>query len=624
MRGDLPPKVFTNSQRLFVLPGASVLPSDVDSVPPGGVSGAVTLTFGVSADFENWTQSLTVRALRAAPLIPAKPPEIFPDSLIAPRRLIKADSVPGPFARDLIRVRFSGGVPLAVRQRFVDRTHGRLVGGVRNSAGEGDYVLQVPDSPDGRGVFEAWRNLGQGAPRIVARRGVVMLASSAAPPFPPLPQGPVALDPWARAGVHVNFAADADSLERAATLAQVGARVRASDGGLGGELVVGRDSTPAGIAILARRLTYLPAVTGVFAWTSSGGKLETISFGSAPPVDSGQAASDPAVRRFVDALALPSVHAIRDILFLPSHGLLFFSVTYGEAMDVYPSVVVVRHGRRIGLLGSSPQIAGPRFTLRRDDMVLADPAVVDTLEALEGPPETRRFALYGYVILPWLVEDSLVPAHVLRRCVRRIYRNDVGCSGSRVALAAIRIKDLVTLTQLSFLSGRWFGDGDAIQPARAGLRQLAPVILADVRSPRATLFALAQSVSVARTDSVLVARLMAHPAVQRDASVLAVLAQDRPWVLRKLVALLPGGPETHAAIESLFLRWGPDPPRDPDREAVVAVLADPVLGRDPAILAAIANAPPIAFPAASAEAGRRLPDAEFRRGAYLSEPPRLP
>ena len=320
---------------------------------------------------------------------------------------------------------------------------------------------------------------------------------------------------------------------------------------------------------------------------------------------------------------MPSVHAVRDVVFLRSQRLLFFTVVYGQAMDVYPSIVGVRHGRRIGLLLRAAERPGqvadttrtwPRFTLHRDDMVLSDSAVLDTLDALE-PGRT----LYGYVVLPLLVDDSLVPPAVLHRCVWRVYRNEVGCSGSRVALAATRIKDLVTLTQLSFLSGKWGGEGEAIQPAREGLRRFAPAILADRHPPRATLFALAQAVAPGPRDSAFVERLIAHPAVQRDAGVLALLADDRPRVLRQLLTFLPGGTEVHTVISSLFL-----PPRGADRDGVAALLADPLLGADRRILATIANAPLWAFPAASAEAGRRLTGGEFRRGAYLSEPPAVP
>ncbi len=626
-RGDLPPVATPNNQRLSLLPAASPAASEVESVTPGRASGADTLTFWVAADVETWSQPLTVRALRAAPQIPHQPPATFPDRLVAPGQLIAADSVPGRFARDLIRVRFGPKVPYAVRQRFVDRTEGRVVGGVPNGAGGGDYILQVPDSPDGRGVFEAWRRLGQGVPYIVVRRGIVEpTPDSIAPSLQP-PRGNVSVDLFETVGVAVNFADDADSTERAATLARVGARVRAAGGDLGRTLiVVGDDSTPAGIEALARRLKYLPTVADVFAQTSSPSALldsPSIGWWSPPPVDSGRAARDPDIRRFIEALRLPSVHSVRDLLFLRSQGLLFFSVMYGEAMEVYPSVVGVRHGQRIGLLMRAAERpdqvtdttrSWPRFSLRQDDMVLADSLVLDTLDALE-----QARILYGYFVLPVLVEDPSVPRRVLRRCVWRIYRNEVGCAGSRVALAATRSKDLATLTQLSFLSGKWSGDGAAIPPARDGLRRLAPTILADPHPARATLFALAQAVAPGPQDSLLIERLLAHPAVQRDAGVLALLADDRPWVLRKLIALLPGGTDVHAAIASLFL-----PRRGADRDGVAAVLADPLLGRDPVILAAIANAPPFAFPAASAEAGRRLPDEAFRRGAYLVEPPSVP
>ena len=338
-RGDLPPTSTPNTQRLSLLPGASPAGNELDSVRPGGASGTDTLTFWVAADLETWSQPLTVRALRGTPLIPPQPPETFPDSLLAPRRLITADSVPAPFARDLIRVRFGPNVPYAVRQRFVDRTRGRVVGGVPDGAGGGDYILQVPDSPNGRGAFEAWRSLDQGVPQVVVRRGVVLATPDSAVRSRPPRRGDVRADPLATAGVEVDFANDADSLERAVTMARVGAGVRAWGGDLGRALlVVGDDSTPAGIAALARRLRYLPAVAGVWARTSSDARLEMFSFGAVPTVDSGQAARDPDIRRFVAALRLPSVHGVRDILFLRSQRLLFFSVTYGGRWKcIHPS-----------------------------------------------------------------------------------------------------------------------------------------------------------------------------------------------------------------------------------------------------------------------------------------------
>jgi hypothetical protein len=246
-------------------------------------------------------------------------------------------------------------------------------------------------------------------------------------------------------------------------------------------------------------------------------------------------------------------------------------------------------------------------------MTLADAWVLDTLEALL--PQTG-LALW---VLPVLVDDSLVPVAVLRRCVRRVYRNAGGCQGSHVAAAAIRIKDVGTLTQLALLSGKWGGEGEIISMARAGLRGLAPLVLRDRRPSRSTLIAVAQAVAAFPPDSVLIARLAAHPAVRSDAGLLALLADDRPSIVSLLMSLLPNRPGARVAVASLF-----DSRRTPDREAIAALLGDPELGRNPAMLAAIANAPERSFPAASAEASRRLPGAAERKGAYLDEPPAVP
>lgn len=619
-RGDLspPPSLDGHMLRQRMLPGASS--AEIDSIAPGGKTGEAALVFNLNADVEDFQLPLLIRALRASPLLPAAPPATMPAGVPAAARVITSDSVPAPFYRDLIRVRFRPDVALPVRQRLIDRTGGRVVGGLAAGDGKLDYVVQGPDSPDGRWVFAAFRMLP--APGLlVARRGVVLAAPLADGREVHLPDSTPA-DPMYITGVFLRFSFDATEVEKRSVLAAVGGRVLAYHGASAwAEVVVlDADSSAAGLARLARRFSVLSPVARADAHSAyrpvlsntPRDSLET-PWTSAPAPDSGQSAGDPAVRRFVADLTLPTVHSIRDFVYLPEVDLLFFSVAYGAPLEVYAGVMGVRHGRRLGLLlrpDERPWQAmdtlrnWPRFTLRPDDMVLADPAVLDSTERL------------NLSLLPLLLQDSLVTRDVIRRCTVQLYHRAGRCQGPDIAAAATRIGDVAGLTQLSFAPNRFHGQGATIEAAQTGLRQLASTALSKPRLSRAILLALAGAAAAGHPfDSLLALRILNRREARQDAAIIALLAANRPWVQERLLQLLPARADMRRTIASIFSD------ERGTRPEIMRMLDDPVIGKDLSFLRAIAHLPLWSFPAARAEAARRLPEGDLRLGGSLEDPP---
>jgi hypothetical protein len=311
------------------------------------------------------------------------------------------------------------------------------------------------------------------------------------------------------------------------------------------------------------------------------------------------------------SLHLPKLHAIQDVIWLPEFDFLVFKAVYGEASDVFPSVIGLRHGGRIGILHhEDTKRSEATYPYSTRDTILASSSLLDTLEL-------RADWISRYYI-GMLLKSPMVTPRLLARLVPRCFASN--CDVPATVEAAVRIRDVDALTTLSFM--RLHSGASTLKSPlpRQGLQRLSSTILAERATPPATLFALALASNDYPADSMLAAKLLAHPRTNQDLATLTVLTDARPWIAdRVLRRVPPAARPAFAPVLGRTTEW--PPPRE--REALFALLRDPILGQDRAVLTVLANLPPETAWAAVAEAARRLPDSVFRRSDYYPEPPPL-
>jgi hypothetical protein len=601
----------------------------IDSLPPGAGSPTVPLDLQIFPAVHAFRVTVVLRALPASPLVPPAAPIGVPAGEPGHERWVRLHRAPGPFVRGLVAIRFQPTASSAVRQLLVDRIGGRVIGGRGDpsaGAGERDYLVEVPDTMAGEQTLAAVELLRAWDRQHFLRVGIVPATSPDAVEQPPgratAASGTagrsdtIEAEPEGREppSMEIRLASDASAAEEQATLDLVGATV-VGKGWLGGMLVMLADTNDEAYARAGARLWALPVVRGVFVVPRSYGSAEICGGWCGPvPRDSGGAPNDPKVRAFVASLQLPDLHAIRDLVWLPAFDFLVFSATYGSPGDVYPGVLGLRHGGRVGLLHHSDTArAGAWYSYSPRDTILGSRALLDTLE--RGAPW-----FYDGSYLDMLIRSPHATSALLARLVPHCFGRTAGwCHVPEMVEAAVRIGDVDALTALSFLRLHQGASTEKSVVPRQGLRRLASMVLADRAASPATLFALALASNDDQPDSALAARLLVHPRVNADLATLTVLVDRRPWIADRVLLRLPA--RARPTLGPFLRQTFPD--HDvADRERLFALLDDPVLGGDRAVLTVMANlrSGPMA---AIAEAARRLPDAVFRRWDYYPEPPPL-
>ncbi len=394
----------------------------LDSLRAGGRSPDVPLGLAVLPGVHAFRVELTLRALRTAPTVPTAAPHGIPVERLGAEHWTRSDRVPGPFVKGLLAIRFRPTTSAGLRQLLVERVGGRVVGGRGEStsaAAERDYLVEIADTATGEQTLAALGLLRQWGEPHLLRAGVVLAES----PMPPgtRSSGPAVIPTITEEDLEIRrapylqirLAEDASAAEQQAAFALVGAtlvaRVQRS-----GELIAHiAGSSDQAYEQAEARLAALPIVRHVFAWELSLDSM-TACAGSCgpPPRDAGRAPEDSLVRVFVASLQLPTVHAIQDVAWLPEVDFLAFRVVYGNAFDVYPEALGLRHRGRIGLLRNDTTGAGARFPYSSHDTVLVSAALLDTLE--------RGFdSFYGYDYLEAVIRSPLVTPALLARIVRR-------------------------------------------------------------------------------------------------------------------------------------------------------------------------------------------------------------
>jgi hypothetical protein len=332
-----------------------------------------------------------------------------------------------------------------------------------------------------------------------------------------------------------------------------------------------------------------------------------------PPSDLGTAPLDPAIRAFVDSLDLPGTPAIQDLVSLPELDFLAFTVYYGAPMEVYATVTALRHRGKVGLLRPASwqraeSASNPLIALT--DTILRSTALLDTLE--QG-----YVSFYSGTYLPALIRSPIVNRAVMRRVVAHCYDARYFCDLQPVVEVAARNHDIVTLTELGFLSlGGTLYANKALEP-RLALRDLANEILPDSSPDPATLFLIALAL-IDEPDSVLARRLVAHPKARSDMAVLTVLAYRYPGVDSIVLERLPVA--TRPVLGRLLmasLTYS-------RHQELRRLLSDPVLGEDRVVLTVVANLGQWVPRVFTAAAARKLPDEVIRRWDDYPVPPVLP
>ncbi|MEO8030956.1 MAG: hypothetical protein ABI765_08905 [Gemmatimonadota bacterium] len=620
------PAVYTPQPHVLRLMAVSPGLDATDSLVRGGASGDVVLKLVVSAAAESFRLPLVVRAYAAGRVLPAQPPDNLPSEALAGLAVAVSDSVPGEYYRDLIRIRFRAEADWAARQRVADQLQGALLGGLADRHGKVDYIFQVPGSPNRPGFFSVPSRLNHAALEVIEGKGVVLRRLDSLPPGFTAPM--VVVDTTTevrRRGVAVFFANGVDSTQVVETLVRVGVRNLWTDRRLRDHVVVGEDTTSAGIIRLSWKLTFLNSVSDAFALVRMPGPEvsdpdDLAPFGGRTPKDSGQSAADSSVIRLLEALRLPSVHGVRDLLFLPSEDLLFFLVVYGHPMEVLPGVVGVRHAGRSYFLGPSrngvidqaDSLTADVTTLERiDARRLSSRRLLDTLE---GATERNRIGdwLLEYYLLPLFLSDSGTTVLAAHLCLERILAQKSGCSPEQAAGVMLRAHDLEDLVRLTMSSSGTRINCCQVIPYIPAMRRMADDAIQNAHASRATLYALAALASGER-DSAMARRIVSHPRARRDVGILAVLAPYYPWALQQLLELMPSDASVRGLVRGLYTddAWRTNYPE------VAGLLTHPKWGRNRRLLQALANGPMAAFPAVRAEAGRRLPLGELRFWGFL-------
>jgi hypothetical protein len=254
---------------------------------------------------------------------------------------------------------------------------------------------------------------------------------------------------------------------------------------------------------------------------------------------------------FVRRAKLPSVHWIDPVYEDSAHRLTIFSVTYGNAYDIYPTRTGVRYGSRIGWLDylrlfsrDSVRRTVSSFPMRSSDAYLFSDSLAARLQRVPQADESWRL---------FLVRNPATPFDVILREVRRdphgfallaldnpsVTRDTIPfdarlklavledtLAAAMVGLPSVR-NDPERLAQIADLPMYRSGGGLAALRVQERLAQLGPSLVANVRtlSERAAL----QAYMAAYPDSLRIAMLHAlSPPQSRVVLALAAVRSLNP------------------------------------------------------------------------------------------------
>ncbi len=262
---------------------------------------------------------------------------------------------------------------------------------------------------------------------------------------------------------------------------------------------------------------------------------------------------------WVNDQRLPSgSHSIAEVASIPDHGVSVFRVAYGEAREVYPTLLGIRYGQRFGWLvapppasASSAERALRRFTVKPSDRYLFSIAFDSALrhQSVNVSHEWKDF----------LANEPLTPVLVLARIAREnqdftdvIAGNPALASphtpiGELLELAAARPELAVAVMNAPPIArdadvlvtvGRRYAGNAAVEGAlRKHLASIRHQLAADPHATEPVLLQLELASGGIGDDSVD-GQLLDNPVVRQSPRLLALIAVEGTVLLRQRAAAL--------------------------------------------------------------------------------------
>jgi hypothetical protein len=250
--------------------------------------------------------------------------------------------------------------------------------------------------------------------------------------------------------------------------------------------------------------------------------------------------------------------AIAEVARIRNHGVIVFRVAYGEAHDVYPTLLGIRYGERFGWLVAPPPASASsagralrRFTVKPSDRYLFSIAFDSALrdQSVDVAREWKDF----------LVNEPLTPVPVLARIAREnqditagIASNlalagphtpinellELAAAGPALAVVVMNAPPIARDANLLMTVGRRFAGNAAVDGAlRKHLTDIRRQLAADPHATEPVLLQL-ELASGGWGDDSLDAQLLDNPVVRQSPRLLALIAAGGTVRLRQRAGAL--------------------------------------------------------------------------------------